>query len=174
MVSLEGAMVAFLTDTTFGIPLLITAVLTAVFIWWSLGRTAAPPPMLPGAAPEFWRIQTDSRAYFTLDRGEYLVAVDALGRRLGSVVSERYHLLIGRKGDLESPTVDRVLPTPMTLKGLVNDLSRAYYSAYWSEEPGWLATRWTWLQRRNRRRAARDFGRVTDELLLAIPALEAR
>jgi|SRR5580658_5353584 hypothetical protein len=173
MSGLEGALIAFLSDPTYGIPLLIAAVLTLAVSWWSLSRTATPPPLLPGVAPEFWRIQMDSRAYYTLERGEYLVAVDALGRRLGGVVDQKFHIKIGHRADLDAPSVDRVLPSPLTLRSLVSDLSRAYYSAYWAEEPGWLSGRWPWLHRRVQRRAARDFRRVTDEIARALPALEA-
>jgi len=172
MVGIEAALVAFLSDPTYGIPLLIAALLTLALAWWALSRTDVPPPLLPGVAPEFWRIQIDSRAYYTLDRGEYLVAVDALGRRLGAVVDEKFHLKIGRKADRDAPYVDAALPSPLTLRDLIGDLSRAYYSAYWAEQPGWLAARWPWLHRRAQRRAAREFRRVTDEIARALPALE--
>jgi hypothetical protein len=173
MVGVETALAALLSDPSFGIPLLLAVALTAALAWWSWVRTAEPPPMLPGAAPEYWRIQVDSRAYFTLGRGEYLVAVDALGRQLGSVVMDKFHVKIGRRAELDAPAVDRALPAPMTLRALVGELSRAYYSAFWAEQPGWLAARWPWLQRRNQRRAARDFRRITDALSRAMPALEA-
>jgi hypothetical protein len=173
MVDFFGGAAALLSDPSYGVPLVLAAALSAALAWWSLVRTSDPPTLSTSAAPEYWRIQIDSRAYVTLERGEYLVAVDALGRRLGSIVSEKFHLKIGRKDDLDAPAVDRVLPAPITLRGLVADLSRAYYSAFWAEEPGWLASRWPWWHRHEQRRAARDFRRVTDALARAIPALEA-
>ncbi|MGI0128574.1 MAG: hypothetical protein ACREEC_00195, partial [Thermoplasmata archaeon] len=84
------------------------------------------------------------------------------------------HLRIDISTDLHSAAVDHVLPRPLTLRGLVADLTRAYYSAFWAEEPGWLAQRWSWLHHRDERRAARDFVRVTHALSLALPALEAK
>jgi hypothetical protein len=174
MVDVIGAVAAVLSDPSYGIPLLVAVAWVVVLGWWARARSSAPPSMVPRGAPEYWRIQPDSRAFFTLERGEYLVAVDALGRRLGSLVNEKYHLLIGQRADLDAPAVDRVLPAPLTLRGLVRDLGRAYTSAFWAEQPGWLAMRWTWLRRRHQRRAARDFRRVTDELAQAIPLLEAQ
>jgi hypothetical protein len=173
VVDVTSALASLVTDPSYGIPLVIAAALTATLAWWSLWRTAELPPMAASPAPEFWRIQMDSRAYYTLGRGEYLVAVDALGRRLGTVVSDKFHVKIGRKADLDAPAVDHALPAPLTLRSLVADLSRAYYAAFWAEQPGWLASRWPWLHRRNRRRAAREFRHVTDELARALPALEA-
>jgi hypothetical protein len=173
-VNVESAVLALLTDPTFGIPLVVAAGLTAGMAWWAAHRTSGAPTTGAGLPPELWRIQMDSRAYYTLQEGQYLVAVDGLGRRLGEVVKERYHIEIGQKQQLDQPGVDRILPAPLTLRSLVHDLSRAYYSAFWAEQPGWLAARWPWLRRRSRRRAARDFRRVTAELAQALPALEGR
>jgi len=171
-VSFTSGIVGFLTDPTFGIPFLLVGVITAGLAWWVLIRTAPLPDLGPTPPPEYWRIQPDSRAFVTLQRGQYLVAVDGLGRRLGTVVRERFHVRIAQKPELDSPAVDRLLPSPLTLRSLVRDLSRAYYSAFRAEQPGWVAQRWPWLQRRNTRRASRDFRRITDLLSLALPALE--
>jgi hypothetical protein len=171
-VNLSAALFALVTDPTYGIPLLIAVGLTVSVAWWSRLRTAEIPPMSPTHAPEFWRIQLDSRAYFTLQRGQYLVAVDGLGRRLATVVREKFHLQIGNRSELDSPQVDRLLPRPLTLRALVEDLTKAYFSAFWAEDPGWVARRWEWWHRRQQRRAARDFARVTGELDLAFAVLE--
>ncbi|MGA8543324.1 MAG: hypothetical protein WB947_07315 [Thermoplasmata archaeon] len=171
--NVESSVLALLTDPSYGIPLVVAVGLTGAMAWWSQLRTANPPKMAPSLPPELWRIQIDSRAFFTLQEGKYLVAVDGLGRRLGTVVNNRFHVQIGQKRDLDAPAVDHALPAPLTLRGLVADLSRAYYSAFWAEQPGWLAGRWAWLRRRNQRRAARDFRRITAELAQALPALES-
>jgi hypothetical protein len=172
-VSLESVAIDLFLDPTYGIPLLIAIGGTAGVSWWSQRRSAELPPLLPGSAPEFWRIRIDSRAYFTLQQGRYLVAVDGLGRRLGELARDKFHIRIGRKIELERSSADPVLPRPLTLRGIVDDLSRAYFSAFTAEEPGWLALRWPWLRRRQQRRAARDFAIVTAELAIALPALEA-
>jgi hypothetical protein len=173
-VNLGGALVALLSDPTYGIPLVLAVGITAGVSWWAQWRTGSPPSTAATPAPEFWRIQIDSRAYFTLREGRYLVAVDGLGRRLGSVLNEKFHVKLGRDKNLSAPAVDAALPSSLTLRSIIGHLNRAYGTAYWAEHPGWLAERWPWLQRQNRRRAARNFALVVDDLAEAIPALEGR
>ncbi|MGI0156147.1 MAG: hypothetical protein ACREDE_08495, partial [Thermoplasmata archaeon] len=74
--NIGGALVALVADASYGLPLLIALGITVGVAWWSRRRTSELPLLLPTEAPEYWRIQIDSRAYFTLQQGRYLVAVD--------------------------------------------------------------------------------------------------
>ncbi|MGI0070971.1 MAG: hypothetical protein ACRECT_02710 [Thermoplasmata archaeon] len=172
MVDLLGGIAAIFTDPTFGIPLVLAVALTAGALRWAQVRSRPAPELRPGSAPEFWRIQIDSRAYVRLREGKYLVAVDGLGRRLGTLLKSKYAVAILEPGQLNSAAANRVLPHPMTLKSIVRHLTRAYSSAFFAEEPGWLVRQSNWWQRRVERRAARDFALVVDDLSRAIPALE--
>jgi hypothetical protein len=171
--NLGSGVIALFTDPTYGIPLVVALGLAVAVGWWSRARTAALPSMTPGSAPEIWRMQLDALAYFNLQEGRYLAAVDGLGRRLGVVVRDRFHVQIAHPSELDASSVDELLPHPLTLRGLVQDLRRAYNSAAWAEEPGWLTARWPWLKRRQERRARKDFTLLTTRISAALSALEA-
>ena len=170
--SVGTALLAVLTDPTYGIPLVVALALTAGVGWWSWTRTSASPTMTPGPGPEVWRLQLDALVYANLSQGRYSAAVDGLGRCLSVAVRDRFNVHMNEPSEFNDPELNRVLPGPLTLEGLVRDLNRAYTSAAWAEESSWLAIRWRWLKRRQQRRAARDFAILTDRVTKALTAFE--
>jgi hypothetical protein len=172
--SLESALLGIFTDPTYGIPLTIAVALTAFAGWWSRLRTVPLPSATLSPPPEVWRHQLDALVYSNLSQGRYSSAVDGLGRCLAVAVRNRFHVQINRGSDGGSSEVDRVLPRQLPLQVLIRDLNRAYTSASWAEQPGWLALRWTWLNRRQQRRAARDFTVLTKHVTTALGAIEAQ
>jgi hypothetical protein len=170
--SIGTALLAVLTDPTYGIPLVVAIALTAGVGWWSLQRMSSPPTMRPPPGPEVWRMQLDALVYASLSQGRYSAAVDGLGRCLAVAVRNRFHVNITRPEEFNDPELIRVLPGPLTIEVLVRDLNRAYTSATWAEESSWLARRWRWLQRRQQRRAARDFAVLTHAVTTALTAFE--
>jgi len=167
------ALRAVFTDPTYGIPLVIAVALTFLVGVWSLRRTAALPPLAAASAPETWRLQLDALVYSNLAEGRYSAAIDALGRCLAVCVRDRFRVPIGDPAALDDPDANRLLPPPMTLRGLVKEINRAYAAASWAEQSSWLAERWDWLRRRQQRRAARDFAQVSVQVVRALDALGA-
>jgi hypothetical protein len=171
--SLVSGLLAIVTDPTYGIPLIGAMALTVAVSYWSWRRTARLPDFGRQGAPETWRLQLDALVYANLSQGRYSAAIDGLGRVLSVEVRERFRVQLGDPNGLDDPEANRLLAPPTTLRSLVNDLNRAYTSAAWAEQPGWLADRWGWLKRRQRRRAARDFAVVTYRVISALAAFEA-
>ncbi len=168
----ESALLGVFTDPTYGIPLAVAIALTIAVAWWSHLRTSALPGMTPGTAPEVWRLQLDALVYSNLSQGRYSAAVDGLGRCLAVAIRDRFHVQINRANDVDSPEINRALPRQLPLQVLIRDLNRAYTSATWAEQPGWLALQWGWLNRRQQRRAARDFAVLTKGVTTALRTLE--
>jgi hypothetical protein len=167
------ALVGVFTDPTYGIPLTIAIGLTVGVGWWARVRAAPLPSMDPNPPPAVWRLQLDALVYANLSEGRYSAAVDGLGRCLAVAIRDRFRVPLAEVRGMDTEPVDRVLPRQLTLQGLFKDLNRAYTSAAWAEQPGWLAARWGWLSRRQQRRAARDFAVLTKGVTSALDAFEA-
>lgn len=171
--SLLSGLRAVATDPTYGIPLVVAFVVAVGLSYWAWQRTARLPAFGPGTVPEIWRLQLDALVYSNLLRERYSAAVDGLGRVLSVEVARRFRLRMSDPAALDDPEANRFLAPPMTLRTLARDLERAYTSAAWAEQPGWLADHWPWLRRRQRRRAGRDFAIVTQRVMSALTAFEA-
>jgi hypothetical protein len=171
--SAEGGLQAFFTDPTYDVPLVIAAALIVGLSWWSLVRTkplgsATLRPGSDGLAQ--WSAPL---AFASLQQGHYFPTLYGLWQRLATTVLDRFGVRIESGHVPDSPVLYRVLPDPLTLRRVVRDVTRAYYSAFWAERPSWLALQWPWLKRRQQRRAAADFARAVADLARALKALEA-
>jgi len=167
------AFLAFLTDPSFDLPLVLAVVLAVMVGWWVRARTAPLPSMVARPGHEWWNKRPDTVAYVALEQGRYFLALSALWLRLATVVHEHLHVGIDSRHDLDRASMETELPPPLTLRRVVRSLSRAYGSAYRAELPSWLELRWPWLQRRAKRRAERDFDRAVHDVAEALPVLEA-
>ena len=170
--SLESELVGALTDPTYGIPFVVALGLSVAVGWWSRYRSSPLPAITPGSAPEVWRLQLDALVYSNLTQGRYSAAVDGLGRCLAVAVRDRYKVRMSEPTELDDPEANLALPRPLTLRGLVQELNRAYSAAAWAEDPGWLATRLPWERKRQQRRAARAFAVLTAHVTTALNAFE--
>ena len=170
--SLLSSLVAVATDPTYGIPLIVTIALTVGISYWAWRRTARLPEFLPGTVPETWRLQLDALVYANLRQERYSAAIDGLGRVLSVEVRQRFNVRLTDPAELDDAEANRHLAPPTTLRTLVRDLQQAYTTAAWAEQPGWLAAHWAWIQRRQQRRAAREFAVVSQRVISALDAFE--
>jgi hypothetical protein len=167
-----GTSIPVLSDPTYGLPLVVSVAAASVVTWWALRRRFLPPELTPYPTRRAWMDRPDTVAFLAGERGEYLPAVELLGRRLGQVVFERYHLRLDDRRGLYRAEGVPDLPEVGTLGRLVDDLVRAFRSADRAESHN-LGNGWHWLRRHRRAVAARDFERVTAEVVAALPLLEA-
>lgn len=173
---MSGSTVVLLTDPTYAIPLVVTFAAGVALLVWSRRRREPTPPVAEVTSRRPWATHPDAVAYLSIQRGQYLPAIDLLGRRLSTVLVERYHLKLDRRRALRD--VEGAggpdLPSPLTLPRLLRHLLRAYQSAYLAESVYLPPFDGPWFAARRRRRAARDFSRTVRELEVALPILEAR
>ena len=167
-----AALSAFLADPGYAIPLALAvgAALVAT-VWGYLRRVAlAPPP--PALGRVWWDRRSLTLAYLSLQQGRYFLALYILWGRLATIAWQRFHVRIDLARSPDPAAVSRLLSSALTLPRLVEDLTQAYHSAFWAEHPSWLEQQWSWLRRRQQRRAARDFAIAIRDLAEALPALE--
>jgi hypothetical protein len=169
---LASGIPAFFTDPTYDVPLAIAVALGVGLVWWSLARTKPLPSPVPLSRPEGWARWSDTFAYEALKQGHYFLTLYRLWQRLGAIAMLRFRVRIESGRALDSPAMTKALPSPLTPRRVVNNLARAYYSAFWADQPSWIALQWPWWKRRRQRRAAADFARAVADLSVALPALE--
>jgi len=169
---IESALRAIFTDPTYGIPLAAAIALTVLVGLWSYRRTTPLPALALTAPPESWRLQLDALVYANLRQGRYSAAVDALKRCLAVAVRDRFRVQLSDAGAMDEPEVNRFFPPPTTLGSLVKEIDRAYAAAAWAEQKSWLARQWPWLARRQQRRAARNFARLSTRVVHILGVLE--
>jgi hypothetical protein len=172
-VSGESAVIAFLSDPTYDIPLVLAVVLGALLGWWARARSATLPEMTPRFGHDWWNKRPDTVAFVALSQGRYFLTLSGLWLRFSTVVREHLNIRVEVSHELDRASMSAELPEPLTLRRVARNLARAYHSAYLAERPSWLELRWPWLGRRQQRRAARDFARAVADLEVALPVLEA-
>ncbi len=158
---------------TYDLPLALVLGTATVLAAWASRRTSPPPPSTARPPTWSWSERPETVAYLGLLQGRNFYAVYGLWLRLAQVARENYGVRIDRRGELEDPKLARRLPPSLSMRHVVRDLVRAYYSSFRAEEPGWLSKRWPWLLGRQRRAASRDFAKVASTLAKVLPALEA-
>jgi hypothetical protein len=162
----------FFGEPSYDVPLALAVVLVVGLVWWSLVRTDPLPVTSPKRDPGWWARRRLPYAYLALEEGRYFATLYGLWQRLATVVMRRFYIGLDQKNAFDNPGVTKVLRPPLTLRLVMEDLTRAYYSAFWADEPSWAARHWSWLRRRQQRRAARDFAKAVRDLAVVFPLLE--
>jgi hypothetical protein len=166
--------VAFLTDPLYDLPLALTLATAAAVVIWSESHTAALPSLRPTRSRASWTERPESWAYGGLIEGRYFPAVQALGGRLAFALRTRYGVRLDHRRDLRRPEIDALLPSPLTLHRLADDMENAFQATLRAESPNWIERHWGWLQARRQRQSEALFHRIVRELQIALPILEAR
>lgn len=168
-----SAVYDFFTNPTYDLPLAIAIGFAAGVSGWLRYRSVPLPPLEPRPRAIDWSTRPDTLAYVALEHGQYFPILFGLWQRLATATYLRFHVRIDSPFALSHPDLAHALPRPLALPDVVRDLARAYASAYWVENPNWLARQWPWLRRRGARRAAREFRAAISGLTVALPALES-
>ncbi len=170
MTGLAPLLANFFTEPTYDLPLFVATGLLIGLLFWTFRHVA---PATRASATQRWGvIRLETRAYEGLTRGEFLPAIDLLGQRLARALRSRHGIRIDRRREVHERGRDIPLPAPLTVPDVVEGLVRAYRSAYLAELGTPMVVRWSWWERRLRRRAARDFTRAVAALEVAFPVLE--
>ncbi|HTT14914.1 MAG TPA: hypothetical protein VMG81_03945 [Thermoplasmata archaeon] len=164
---------AFFTDPTFDLPLAVLAIAGALLVVWSVRRTRPLPRTEPTPSRPPWSERPDSWAYGAFLEGRYFPAADAIAKQLAATLQQRYGVRIDRREDLARADLDRRLPAPLTVRGLVQSVQTAYWAAARVEAPSWLESHWTWLRQYRERQSEDAFRLAIEDLQRAAPLWEA-